>query len=119
MQFAAGDAQFYLDAENTLTSSATLTKMRAIKIYAGGSVRVKMTVYADTYAELHLRRNGVTLKKYIVENYEDQHYQEDVAISPGDEIALWGKTDGVVYQFIQIDRFEICTETGKVYEKII
>ena len=119
MQFAAGDAQLYLDAESARTSSTALSKMKAIKIYAGGSVRVKMNVYSDTYTELYLRRNSENLKKYILDNSGNQYYQEDVAISPGDEIALWGKTNGVINQVLMVKSFEICTETGKVYERIV
>ena len=119
LKFTAGDAQLYLDAVSARTSSTTLTKMKAIKIYAGGSVRVKMNVYADTYTELYLRRNSENLKKYILDNSGNVYYQEDVAISPGDEIALWGKTNGVVNQVLMVKNFEICTETGKVYEQIV
>lgn len=118
LRFAAGDNQLYKDTDYYNVTSSTVERMKAVKIYASGSVRVKVTAYTDTYAELYIRLNGETIETYIVDDGSDQHYNKDVDISPGDEISIWGRTGGNMGKFLRVDVFEIGTETGLIFEKI-
>lgn len=118
LRFAAGDNQLYKDTGYYSITSSTVERMKAVKLYASGSVRVKAKVYTDTYAELYLRKNGETVETYIPESGTTVNYSYDIDISAGDEIAFWGRTNGNTGRFLRIDEFEISTDTGLIYEKI-
>ena len=119
IRFTAGDVQLYRDTKSYSVTEQSIKKMKSIKIYASGSVRMKCTVYTDTYAELYLRVNGKNVQTYIPDSDIDISYQKDISISPGDEIALWGKTNGNFGKFLAVETFEICTETGSIYEVLM
>ena len=118
LRFAAGDEQLYKDTDYYSVTESTETRMKAVKLYASGSVRVKAAVYCDTYSELYLRKNGETIVTYKPESGTNEQYSYDIDISSGDEIAFWGKTNGNFGKFLRIDSFEIGTDHGLIYEKI-
>lgn len=120
MKVTAGDMQLYLDTSSTSTTEMDMEKMKAVKIHADGTVRVKVTAYADTYAELEIRKNNTAVFQTEVESDETNHkYQMDVSISKGDEIALWGRTNGNFGKFMAVNRFEIGTDKGMLLEKLL
>lgn len=117
LRFTAGDMQLYKDSASYSVTSQTVEKMRGVKIYASGSVRVKITAYTDTYAELYIRHNGKNLETIIVPDGSNQLYQRDIDISEGDEIAVYGRTNGNMGKYLAVKSFEICTDVGMIYEK--
>lgn len=117
LRFAAGDAQLYKDTVSYSVTDMTAEKMKGIKIYASGSVRLKVTAYTDTYAELYIRHNGKNLETITVPDGSDQKYQKDIDISAGDEISVYGRTGGNMGKFLSVKNFEIGTDTGLIYEK--
>lgn len=117
LRFAAGDAQLYKDTSSYSATSQTVEKMKGIKIYASGSVRLKVTAYTDTYAELFIRHNGKNIETIEVPDGSDQIYQKDIDISAGDEISVHGRTNGNMGKFLSVKNFEIGTDTGLIYEK--
>lgn len=115
---SAGDNQLYKDTAVYSVTTQTMEMMRAIKLFAGGTIRVKVQLYADTYAKVELRKNNVMFKEWEVPYDKVNHdYINDIDIAPGDQISLWGRTNGNVGYFLAVRNFEIGTEKGMLYEK--
>lgn len=117
LRFTAGDMQLYKDASSYSVTSQTVEKMKGIIIYAEGSVRLKVTTYTDTYAELYIRRNGETIETIALTSGSNKTHQKDIDIAAGDEISVWGRTNGNIGRFLSAENFEIGTDAGLIYEK--
>lgn len=117
LRFAAGDMQLYKDSTSYSVTSQTVEKMRGVKIYVPGSVRLKVTTYTDTYAELYIRRNGETIETIALTSGSSKTHKKDIDIAAGDEISVWGRTNGNIGRFLSAENFEIGTDAGLIYEK--